>query len=499
MKNKNKVIFIMAVLSFLMGCADTSIQEAAPESPQEISQQEEDVQDSKVLLVQASEQAEALEAYEKFLTDYAEQWKELDPGFALIYLDNNDIPELVIIDGWAHLMQANIYTYENGETVFIGNYGMYGCTSYQEKEGIIVNDFMAQGGVQYYSVIRIDGTQTTPLQFFCEEWEWDEEELIYSIDDEIVSKEQYEAALESWDNENEKIINYGMCTPIIDTDIEKALAEELEILTLTQKEILKENVLVKSGMEESAILLMDYDDYDRDGKYEAFVFCGECSESTGDKLYSGELWFAGVGKCTKLREGNYRMIDGQMYLGIIYHKFLYFDTDIDSTSVVSEIWTVENGELVESEVSRMGQVVYRGENYFEIWKDACDHFYEPDKDVWTGYTYKPYFYEYNEYTNQIERCEAETISKEQLKQLCGFDLAAEVEAEGYEITSIIKWGISWSNDIITVNYIIPAKDDDSSSTITYENIIWDCNTKDYWRKTERGVTSWKDAGVGGSF
>ncbi len=31
------------------------------------------------------------------------------------------------------------------------------------------------------------------------------------------------------------------------------------------------------------------------------------------------------------------------------------------------------------------------------------------------------------------------------------------------------------------------------------NIIWDCETKDYWRKEERHVTSWKNAGEGGIY
>ena len=86
----------------------------------------------------------------------------------------------------------------------------------------------------------------------------------------------------------------------------------------------------------------------------------------------------------------------------------------------------------------------------------------------------------------------EYISRDELRELCGFDLVGEVEAEGYEVTEIVRWKPS---DIVTVNYTIPM---DEYGTITFENIVWDCVEKDYWRKEERGVTGWETAGYGGS-
>lgn len=309
-----------------------------------------------------------------------------------------------------------------------------------------------------------------------------------------VTEEQYGEGDGSSQDANIKVIDYDMCISFINENIKEVLTEELEILILTQKEVLKRKVLTESGMEESSILLMDYDDYDRDGRYEAFVFCGECITHNDNKYYDGEIWFVGADQCIKLRKGSYRMIDGNMRIGDD-QKYLYFYSDICFTANISELWTVVNGEPVESKFSQIGQVVYRGGSDFEIWIDAYDHWYEPENDFWMGHTYKPYFYYYDLSTDQIERYAGEIISKEQLEQLCGFDLAAEVEAEGYEVTEMIRWG----NDIVTVNYVIPIKEDDPIPQIIYENIIWDCDAKDYWRKTERGVTSWKNAGVGGSF
>lgn len=82
-----------------------------------------------------------------------------------------------------------------------------------------------------------------------------------------------------------------------------------------------------------------------------------------------------------------------------------------------------------------------------------------------------------------------------MEEICGFDLAGEVEAEGYEVTAIVRWRPS---DIVTINYTIPLDEEDPLPQITYENIIWDCKAKNYWRSEERGVTFWRNAGVGGS-
>ncbi|MDE5748370.1 MAG: hypothetical protein K2I21_12455, partial [Acetatifactor sp.] len=63
-----------------------------------------------------------------------------------------------------------------------------------------------------------------------------------------------------------------------------------------------------------------------------------------------------------------------------------------------------------------------------------------------------------------------------------------VEAEGYEVTAIVRWKPS---NIVTINYTIPINE---YGEITYENIVWDCDTENYWS----GTDSWWNAGYGGS-
>ncbi|MBP3460181.1 MAG: hypothetical protein J6K58_13305 [Lachnospiraceae bacterium] len=459
---------------------------------------------SEALQMQVSGQADVLKAYKSFLDDYVKGWEDYagegeGPRFSLIYLDHDTIPELVIFDYQAHASCAKIYTYENGETVHIGEYGEYGGAGYIEREGIIFSDYDSGGNI-YTTIYQIDGTKETKLQSFSQLWDFnsetEEETWTYFLDGEEVSKEQYDEADSAWDQygENRKSVTYDKSSQIRDADMDEALTKALEDLILGQKTALQSRLLVMSGAKEDEIIRFEYDDLDRDGTYEAFAFLGQCEEDENESLYSGSLWFVGTDSCVQLAEGDYCLIDGKMSLGRGL-GYIYLN-NVESPEIVkSEIWTVENGKPVESPVSGMGELTcdsYYG-RILAIWMDEEDHYYDPEKDLWSGHIYKPCFYRYGWTSNEFEKCQGEEISWLLLKQSCGFDMVAEIEAEGYEVSSIIKW----DNGIITVNYMIPPKGDET--VIQYENVIWDSYVKDYWRKEERGVTSWKDAGVGGTF
>ena len=64
------------------------------------------------------------EAYAKVLREYG------SGKFDLIYVDEDDIPELVIAGGGNHVRNADLYTFYNGEAVYLGGYGAYGTLIY---------------------------------------------------------------------------------------------------------------------------------------------------------------------------------------------------------------------------------------------------------------------------------------------------------------------------------------------------------------------------------
>lgn len=465
------------------------------------------IRDSQPVLEQVARQEEVLDAYGRLLRDLANE-RETVP-FTLLYLDGDDIPELAVIN----VYEAEIYTCERGKAVLVGNYGISpeGTTVYREKEGIIFSDYRSSGTVLH--IHQVNAAEDTVLQEFMSGWRYadgredDVPISLYEIDDKEVSEAQYDEALQEWkDNAANKILRENTCTLLQkDMDTKETLREQLQTLILTQYDTLKRNALLKSGMGEDSLLHMDYDDFDGDGSYEAFLFFGERCDYYGNIEYIGDYWFAGADCCVCLSDSSikesYRKIDGQMIFETADHrqKYLYCHSATVLTANLSRVWTVENGEPVQVHLPQIGEVLYRPESRwdFEVWADGYDHYYEPEDDLWTGHTWRPYFYHYERMpgetgTGELKPDVGEYISKEELQELCGFDLAGEVEAEGYEVTEIVRWKPS---DIVTVNYTVPL---DEFGAITYENIVWDCVEQDYWRREERGVTCWQNAGYGGS-
>ncbi len=459
-----------------------------------------------------AEQSEVLEGYGTFLAEYVPHRTGGDseevPAFALIYLDGDEVPELIVIEGYAHLCGGYVYTFEEGEVIPVGVYGQYGTLHYREKEGIAFHDYDTFGNI-YSEVYQIEGSKETLLQSWSEVGEYTAEEealqYTYTVDGKEVSEKQYRNVYEKWYEAGYREINYGMCHSFTGGDMQSALTEELENLILMQEEVLKQNLLIAAGARESNILLLDYDDYDMDGKWEMFMICGRSfiqSGGWGDETwYDGTLYFVGADGCTLTLDnsyGVYRKIDGKMEFSP-GRKYLFFYTDYSVTTNISEIWTVRDGKPVEeSDLFQSGQVIYRGKNErneFEIWVDGYDHYYEIDDDLWMWHTWKPYFYHYNSDSDRIEAYGGEIISREAFEKLSGTNLIDEIEAEGYTVGDIIRW----DNDIVTINYENHENHNDSAGYVLYENVIWDNNVKDFWQKEALGVTSWKNAGVGGSY
>lgn len=464
-----------------------------------------------------TEQAEALEGYAAFLQKYEPQQQggggEQELRFALLFLDGDEVPELIVMEGWAHAQGASVYLFQEGEVISIGEYGQYGALCYREKDGLLFDDYDTQGNVHSW-VYQIEGKQAVLLQSYdyCQAIAGEGEETpqdTYYVDGKEVTEEQYQKVSDGWSADGYQMIEYDHCRALTKTDIRKALQEELEERIQMREDVLKQNVLLAAGAQESDILLFEYDDYDGDGKYEAFMICGNTFEGSYGISYKNEtLWFAGADGCTlQLSDpynSPYRMIDGKMDFGLRKYLFFYLDTNL--TANISVLWTVRDGKPIEeSNLFQSGQVVYRDEDPredFEIWVDAYDIFCERDhfgKDdhMWIGHSYKPYFYHYDAVEDRIEAYGGEEISKEEFAKLSGTDLIEEIEAEGYTVGEIIHW----ENDIVTINYheVELRGEDESEEIYIYDNVIWDNRVKDYWRKDERGFKTWKGAGEGGSY
>ena len=434
------------------------------------------------------------EAYYEVLKEHLmnQSSEEAHSSFCLAYIDDDEIPELLILvkEDYPHIREVKVYTYYNGSVLEIGAFGSEGDMLYYEGQGKICSysEYMGEEALTYYVLKQGEAEKV----------------------DDVSSQESLRDFV---------MISYVDGTPIHSMKLLKSsLAEELERLEKEKererqqaeaieaygdfsgehggewKKFLKDRVLSVSECSEDEILRFEYDDFNGDGNYEAFVFLGKEAEVYEDEIeYFGSFWFVSAKQCLRLDDGmtSYRSIEGSMLWG--NQKYVYCITGEVITANISRVWTVRNGKAVESKISGVGEVRYDGKEYLEIVRDAYDGVYDQYSDIMNGHTYKPYFYKYNETIKEFEECTSKEIDEEELKRLCGFDLGVEIKAEGYEILSLLKL----ENDIVVVNYAI--HDEGESPCIYYENVMWDCTTGDYWKRQKRGITSWKDAGFHGTY
>lgn len=420
------------------------------------------------------EQAKVLEEYAAFLAEYAPQQEneQQPPRFALLFLDGDDVPELIVIEGTAHAQGASVYTFQKRHVISVGTYGEYGALGYREKEGILFDDYDTQGDI-FSRVYQIKENQAVLLQSYDSieppyTGQEEEPEYTYHVDGKEVTEEQYQEVSDKWSADGYRMIQYDDCRALPESDIQRELQEELEDRILTREDVLKQNLLTAAGAQEDQILLFD------------------CESALSDSY------------------GSYRKIDGVM--DFESRKYLFFYTELIVTSNNTELWTVRDGKPVEEGgLFRNMQVIYRDKyprEDFEVWVDAYDYDCEKNgfdngEDMWLGHTWKPYFYYYDQFEDRIKAYGGEKISKDAFVKLSGTNIIEEIEAKDYTVGEIIHW----ENDVVTINYhYAKIRGEDGESTdYYYENVIWDNRVKDYWRKEERGVTSWENAGEGGSY
>ena len=80
------------------------------------------------------------QAYIDFLKNYMNKVDEPSYcGFTLVYIDDDNIPELVIRDGIAHIAAASVYTFVNSKIVkLVGDLsGTYGIIGYVKRKGLV--------------------------------------------------------------------------------------------------------------------------------------------------------------------------------------------------------------------------------------------------------------------------------------------------------------------------------------------------------------------------
>lgn len=164
-----------------------------------------DMQTSTIAETTAKEQADNWKtAYNKYLkTVYDDCVAEGDyvdmMSFGFGYINNDDIPELLIAEGTAQASMVRVSTYVDGKVVEVGRYGSVGSFEYIEKGCFIASSRYGHGnhsGVLYE--MYDDGTSEEVFSFFTT-LPSDDGSYTCEINDQKVSSDEFEESFgENW-------------------------------------------------------------------------------------------------------------------------------------------------------------------------------------------------------------------------------------------------------------------------------------------------------------
>lgn len=94
------------------------------------------------------QQAPYAQAYLEFLTEYVQNSKDgkgQGARFSLVFVDDNDIPELLLMEDDCHSKGVKVYTYYQDQVVELGAFGSFGLMQYVERAGLIFSHYMGHG------------------------------------------------------------------------------------------------------------------------------------------------------------------------------------------------------------------------------------------------------------------------------------------------------------------------------------------------------------------
>ncbi len=150
------------------------------------------------------------QAYMDYLKKYMNEVDSPnDCGFSLVYIDNDDTPELIIREGDAHVSSASVYTCIDSNVIELvaDLSGTYGIVGYVERKGLIYSDVTYNGNSEttIYSVDK--NICKKVISLFSNEGATPEGMAPeYRINDRIVSESKYNNA---WDKYKDNNLSYS--------------------------------------------------------------------------------------------------------------------------------------------------------------------------------------------------------------------------------------------------------------------------------------------------
>lgn len=179
------------------------------------------------------------QAYYDYLQEYIASCSPAEKvllRFGLAFIDEDDIPELLIFPDDCHAAGVRIYTYIDDSVVEVGEFGSFGKMQYVEGNGMIFDHYMGQGEAHTY-FWRMEGGEAIQVSHMhswpdnSRYWETGEYREFYEIDGRSVTEEVYQSKWgELYDSQEYVLIGYEDGIPLNETELLPALAQAIENL-----------------------------------------------------------------------------------------------------------------------------------------------------------------------------------------------------------------------------------------------------------------------------
>lgn len=183
---KKRIVSVLIVLIFALGVASTGIFAAGSEG---MDNGGENARNEAEIELNTPWAEAYYELLEEVLKD--DSSKMIPTGFRLVYIDDNDVPELLIMEDSSHAAGVRVYTYYQNKVVEVGEFGSTGNMFYAEKQGKI-HSYFANFGEELFSYYVLDCGKAEEIACFHSypDLEYDDYLVtLYEIDGESVTEE----------------------------------------------------------------------------------------------------------------------------------------------------------------------------------------------------------------------------------------------------------------------------------------------------------------------
>jgi hypothetical protein len=282
------------------------------------------------------------------------------------------------------------------------------------------------------------------------------------------------------------------------------VTEEAETATESKDEMIKEltdKVAAAAKVSSEEVKYGLVEDFDKDGSFEGFFFTGGSPDEEFFNACDGTVWFASDREAKELYSGSIYTEKDEMFriMDCMDRKFILFD-EAYTTSLVSFVYYVDGSVAKESVISRIGDIDKKAdpENLI-LTLSAYDSSlsYEEGDDPglgWSGHTWKPYYYFYDEGSGDFREYGGTKISEAELADIVGFDLVKEISDAGFKTDDIFRR----KNGIINVNYSRTEKSD-IMTDIEYHNVTYNEKTGSFFDVWDAGEKTWQNSDYGGIY